>query len=138
MFLILTVCEYVSPAGTSTKLTASGVISTDAGGMREASALGLLPPNAQTRTGRSVEARKIPITARPIPAKLLKGTHLRRLPTINVPPLNCLPPHRMGVVWRNMLFRDYWSSVQNRDRLRVHTVLPLRTCTVLPLVQVQD
>src|ERR1700682_834534 len=95
MFVILTVCVYVSPTGTSTKRTASGVTSIRTravivGSVLAVPIVAVAPPAACVVVGEIANRTRTDLQ------KLLKFRHLHRsLPTMNVP-LNCPPPHKVA------------------------------------------
>src|ERR1700730_18223551 len=90
MFVILTVCVYVLPAGTFTKLTASGAASIKAEAVTWDS--GTPVPARVAPLAACIADRYIADTTKNARPKLPTLMRLQKhLPTINVP-LDCLPP----------------------------------------------
>src|SRR6266404_1096817 len=123
---MVTVVVYVSPTGTSTKLTAFGVTSIAVGaawvGSVFAMALCVLCPALACAVNKETPARISKDLRKPV-----TPPHLQlRVPTMLVPPY-CPPPHKLVGFLPNAPLQGYWSRVHRRDRLRPCTGLPLRS-----------
>src|ERR1700730_9449430 len=115
MFVILTVCVYVSPAGTFTKLTASGAASIKAEAMTWDS--GTPVPTRVAPLAACIAERYIPDTTKSARPKPLTLVHLQKyLPTMDVPPRLLAASHSGGILVQTVLRQLVGSSQGGQGR----------------------